>query len=171
MASLAPSAGPETGSGLPPEAPAVRDVVVFHVDDITCGLDVRQIQEINKITAHTAVHRAPGFVRGLVNMRGQIITLIDVRERLGLPARVLQGPTPAIIVPVGSELVGLLVDEVDDVVEAEPDSVRPPPANLHGVEGRFFTSVLQTAGGLVAMLDKERIASGEPTEDHAPRTG
>jgi purine-binding chemotaxis protein CheW len=140
---------------------AARDVVVFRVADITCGLDVRQIQEINKITAHTAVHRAPGFVRGLVNMRGQIITLVDVRSRLGLPQGDLQGATPAIIVPVGSELVGLLVDEVDDVVEVEEGNVRPPPANLHGVEGRYFTSVLQTAGGLVAMLDKERIASND----------
>jgi purine-binding chemotaxis protein CheW len=167
MAAPAHGAAAEQDGG----APATRDVVVFHVDEITCGLDVRQIQEINKITAHTKVNRAPPYVRGLVNMRGQIITLIDVRQRLGLPARALTGPTPAIIVPVGNELVGLLVDEVDVVVEAEPDSVRPPPANLHGVEGRFFTSVLQTPGGLVAMLDKERIASGETAEEPAPRTG
>jgi purine-binding chemotaxis protein CheW len=165
MSALAPGAA-ESATG--PQA--ARDVVVFHVDEIACGLDVRQIQEINKITTHTRVNRAPPYVRGLVNMRGQIITLIDVRQRLGLPSRPLSGPTPAIIVPIGNELVGLLVDEVADVVEADADSVRPPPGNLRGVEGRFFTSVLQTAGGLVAMLDKERIA-GEPTEDPAPRTG
>ncbi len=118
------------------------------------------------------MHRAQGFVRGLVNMRGQIITLVDVRARLGLPTRPLTGSSPAIIVPVGHELVGLLIDEVDDVVLAEPDSIRPPPANLHGVEGRFFTSVLQTPTGLVAILDKDRIAMADDLgRAPAPRSG
>jgi purine-binding chemotaxis protein CheW len=144
------------------EREVARDVVVFQVDEILCGLDIRQIQEINRISAHTPVHRAPSYVRGLVNMRGQIITLVDVRARLGLETRPLAAAAPAIIVPVNGELVGLIVDEVDDVVLVEPEDVRPPPANLHGVEGRFFTSVLQTAGGLVAMIDKDRIAASEP---------
>jgi purine-binding chemotaxis protein CheW len=148
---------------------ADRDVVVFHVADIVCGLDIRQIQEINRIDAHTPVHRAAGYVRGLVNMRGQIITLVDVRARLGLESQPLGPGAPAIIVPLGHELVGLLVDEVDDVMLVEAGSVRPPPANLHGVEGRFFTSVVQTPTGLVAMLDKDRIASPELPADEAAK--
>ena len=136
----------------------LSDVVVFRVDDVRCGLDIQDIQEIKKIHAHTPVHRAPSWVRGLVNMRGQIITLVDVRERLGLPPQPVARQAPAVIVPFGTELVGLLVDEVEDVMAADPHQVQPPPSNLHGVEGRFFTAVLATADGLIALLDKDLLA-------------
>lgn len=142
------------------------DVVVFQVGGILCGLDIQHIQEIKRIHAHTPVHRAPPHVRGLVNMRGQIITLLDVRQRLGLPPREVAHAAPAIIVAARGELVGLLVDEVDDVVEAPADAVQPPPSNLQGVEGAFFTAVLQTPGGLVALLDKDRIAGADEREGH-----
>ncbi len=138
------------------------EIVVFRVDDVMCGIDILQVQEIKKIHAHAVVYRAPSYVRGLVNMRGQVVTLIDVGHRLGLGAKRLDQPTPAIIVSVGGELVGLLVDEVDDVIAAAPSDVLPPPSNLGGVEGRFFEAVARTADGLVALIDVERIAGVAP---------
>lgn len=149
--------------------PALSDVVVFRVEDVRCGLDILDIQEIKKIHAHTPVHRAPSWVRGLVNMRGQIITLVDVRERLGLEPRPVALEAPAIIVPCGDELVGLLVDVVEDVMPADPRHVQPPPSNLHGVEGRFFTAVLPTGDGLIALVDKDRLAGlDEPPGGNGP---
>jgi len=140
------------------------DVVVFHVGDIECALDILQVQEIKRIRVYTPVHRSPPFVRGLVNMRGQIITLIDVRQRLGLEPRPVGPAAPAIIVAHRGELIGLLVDEVDDAIEVQPGHFQPPPSNLRGVEGHFFTAVLRTADGLIAVLDKDRIAGPETTE-------
>lgn len=140
------------------------DVVVFRVDDVTCGMNILDVQEIKKIHAHTVVHRAPPYVRGLVNMRGHVVTLIDVGHRLGLAPRPVQRAAPAIILSVGDELVGLLVDEVDDVIVAEPGDVVPPPSNLGGIEGRFFEAVVRTSDGLVALIDKERIAGIDADE-------
>jgi purine-binding chemotaxis protein CheW len=139
-------------------AKGAREIVVFRLDELVCGLDLRQIQEISRIHSFTPVHRAPGYVRGLVNMRGQIITLVDLRTRLELPPRPWRRGAPAIIVPLERELVGLLVDDVDDVLGVDEEAIRPPPANLHGVAGRFFTAVLQTPSGLVALVDKDRLA-------------
>ena len=137
------------------------DVVVFHIGEIQCALDILQVQEIKRIRVYTPVHRSPPFVRGLVNMRGQIITLIDVRQRLGLEPRGVALGGPAIIVMHGGELIGLLVDVVDDAIEVEPGNYQPPPSNLRGVEGHFFTAVLRTPDGLIALLDKDLIAGPE----------
>lgn len=146
---------------------AATDVVVFRVDDVLCGMNLLDVQEIKKIHTHTPVRRAPAYVRGLVNMRGHVVTLIDVAHRLGLGARPVRRAGPAIILSVGDELVGLLVDEVDDVIVAEACDVVAPPSNLGGVQGRFFEAVVRTADGLVALIDKERIA-GADADDHAP---
>lgn len=144
------------------EAESGRDLVVFRVGEVRCGLDIGQIQEIKRVAGIAAVHRAPPYVRGLVNMRGQVVTLVDVRHRLGLPLREESvGMPPAIIVEQGGELVGLLVDEVDDVVADDVQARRPPPPNLGGAQSRFFTAVLERQDGLIAVLDKSRIAGLE----------
>lgn len=140
---------------------AAVDVVVFRVDEMICGMNILDIQEIKRIHAHAEVHRAPRYVRGLVNMRGHIVTLVDVGQRLGLPPRPVRKAAPAIVVAVGDELVGLLVDEIDDVVTAEPGDIVPAPSNLGGVEGHFLSAVMRTEGGLVALVDKDRIAGAE----------
>jgi purine-binding chemotaxis protein CheW len=147
------------------------ELVVFRVDELLCGIDVHDIQEIKRIHGAAPVPRAPPGVRGLVNMRGQIVTLIDVRHRLGLPPIELTGTVPAIVVPLGDELVGLLVDAIGDVIEVAPSAFRPPPANLQGVAGRFMTSVLQTDEGLVAVIDARRLASPERTAEVAGTRG
>lgn len=143
------------------EGAAARDLVVFRVGEMRCGLDIGEIQEIKRVTGITTVHRAPDYVRGLVNMRGQVVTLVDVRDRLGLGARESTGTAPAIIVQHGGDLVGLLVDAVDDVVSDEPEARRPPPPNLGGAESGFFTAVLEMPDGLIAVLDKARVAGLE----------
>ncbi len=134
------------------------EIVVFDVGTICCGLDILQVQEITRIPSYTPVHGAPPYVTGLMNMRGQIITLIDVRERLGLPRRAEGMAMWSIIVPLRGELVGLLVDTVGDVIRADPECIRPPPPNLHGTEGYFFPAVVETPEGLVALVEKDRIA-------------
>jgi purine-binding chemotaxis protein CheW len=146
---------------------AAIEVVVFRVEDVVCGMDILDVQEIKKIHAHTPVHRAPAYVRGLVNMRGHVVTLIDVGHRLGLGARPVRRAGPAIILSVGDELVGLLVDEVDDVIVAEPGDVVAAPSNLGGAQGRYFEAVVRTHDGLVALIDKERIA-GADSDERAP---
>lgn len=144
------------------------EVVIFRLDGQRCALALSAVQEIKRVAGHTPVHRAPPWVRGLVNMRGQVITLVDVRQRLGLTPRDTVGPSAlAIIVQQEADLVGLLVDAVEDVVAAPPSDVRRPPANLQGVDARYVTAVIEQADGLVALLDKDRIAGRDGPRETA----
>jgi len=122
------------------------EIAVFYVGHLCCGLDILEVQEITRIHNYTPVHGGPPYVTGLVNMRGQIITLVDVRLRFGLPAEPLSMPCWSIIVPVAGQMVGLLVDSVGDVIHAEPEAVRPPPSNQKGVEGYYFCAVTNVGG-------------------------
>jgi len=140
---------------------AATDIVTFRVRDMLCGLDIVDVQEIKRLHQITAVHRAPPEVRGVVNMRGRIVTIIDVRQKLGFePAAA--SPALVIIVPHGEELLGLLVDDVDDIVRAEPGSIAPAPDNLDGVERELFCGVLKLDQNLVAILDRSRIVERKP---------
>lgn len=145
---------------------AAADIVTFRVCDMLCGLDIVDVQEIKRIHQITAVHRAPPEVRGVVNMRGRIVTIIDVRQKLGFAAAP-KGPALVIIVPHRDELMGLLVDDVDDIVRAEPGAMAPAPDNLEGVERELFCGVLKLDQTLVAILDRSRVvernASGRPS--------
>jgi len=140
---------------------AAADIVTFRVCDMLCGLDIVDVQEIKRIHQITAVHRAPPEVRGVVNMRGRIVTIIDVRQKLGFP-EAADGPALVIIVPHRDELLGLLVDDVDDIVRAEAGAIAPAPDNLEGVERELFCGVLKLDQTLVAILDRSRIVERNP---------
>ena len=140
---------------------AAADIVTFRVCDMLCGLDIVDVQEIKRIHQITAVHRAPPEVRGVVNMRGRIVTIIDVRQKLGFP-EAADGPALVIIVPHRDELLGLLVDDVDDIVSAEAGAIAPAPDNLEGVERELFCGVLKLDQTLVAILDRSRIVERNP---------
>jgi purine-binding chemotaxis protein CheW len=84
------------------------------------------------------------------------VTIIDVRQKLGFAAAA-PGPALVIIVPHREELLGLLVDDVDDIVRAEPGAIAPAPDNLEGVERELFCGVLKLDQTLVAILDRSRI--------------
>jgi purine-binding chemotaxis protein CheW len=135
---------------------AAVDIITFRVCDMLCGLNIAEVQEIKRIHQITAVHRAPPEVRGVVNMRGRIVTIIDVRQKLGFEPSA-GGPALVIIVPHREEMLGLLVDDVDDIVRAEAGSISPAPDNLAGVERELFCGVLKLDETLVAILDRSRV--------------
>jgi purine-binding chemotaxis protein CheW len=133
------------------------DYVTFRVSDLLCGLNIVEVQEIKRIQTITTVHRAPQHVRGVVNMRGRIVTVIDIRRALGF-ATVERSPALVIIVHRGDDLIGLLVDDVDDIVHADPGHLAEPPPNLSAAEKELFCGVLKLDDTLVAVLDAHRIA-------------
>ena len=133
------------------------DFVIFHIGNIVCGIDILQVQEIKRLQGLTLVPRSPPYIRGVVNMRGQIVTAIDLRQRLDLDPLQFNMISLAIIVLHKEELIGLLVDEVDDVVRAELSSISAPPGNVCGVQRHFFNGILKLDETLVAILDKDKM--------------
>lgn len=142
----------------------------FTLDGRLFGLDILVVREINRILDLTPVPKADCHVRGLINLRGQIVTILDLAVRLGMPYRELQPSSHNIILKTDQDLapqralgdthlatcadqVGLLVDDIGDVVEADEGLIEPPSANVSEHEGRFLKGVVKTPAGLLILLD------------------
>lgn len=133
------------------------ELTVFTVGDLLCAVENGKVREISGMRHVTRVHHAAPHVRGVVNLRGQIMTVVDLGVRLGI------GPVPddrkarILVVRTGEEDVGLLVDGVEDVMAAPSRDVEPPPSNVHGVSGTFFRAILKGREDLVSIVDLDRV--------------
>ncbi|MBI5592529.1 MAG: chemotaxis protein CheW [Deltaproteobacteria bacterium] len=131
------------------------DLATFNVGNACCGINILRVQEINKLTEVTRVPLAPDYVKGILNLRGQIITVIDVGKRLGLPSGEVDDARKQrnIIVHFENESIGLLVDNIGDVFRAENENIEKPPANAVGIQGQFFEGVFKTEQQLISILN------------------
>lgn len=137
------------------------ELATFHVGDALCGMDILKVQEINKLMEMTIVPQSPDYVQGILNLRGQIVTIIDLGKKLGLGQTDLGSDPRNIIVNAPGEYVGLLVNKLSDVVAAEPDKIEPAPANMSGIQGVFFTGVYKTENKLIGVLDIKEVLRTE----------
>lgn len=129
------------------------ELITFYIGDACCGIDIAKIQEINKLTQVTCVPLSPEYVKGILNLRGQIITVMDIGKRLGLPSQCETDHQRNIIVQFENESIGLLVDSIGDVFIAERNSIEKPPANVVGIQGQFFEGVLKSEKKLICILN------------------
>lgn len=140
-------------------------LATFFVREALCALDAAGIQEVIRLGPLTPVRHAPPEVAGIVNLRGKIVTILDLGLRLGFPKAVPTGDSRIFIIEDRNEFVGLLVDRVDEVVEVERSQWQAPPANVRGSQGRFFQGVYRTGGRVITVLDSVPIlAEGEPVK-------
>ena len=134
----------------------------FYVGEALCGIDIGFVQEINKQVLFTSVPHSPEYVVGIMNLRGKIVTIIDLGRKLGIDSSAeITDSTRIIIVNSRDEFIGLLVDKVTDVVLASWEKVSPPPSNIKGVKGKFFQGVYKFKNKLVAILDVEQVLGAE----------
>ena len=128
-------------------------LTTFFVRDALCALDAAGIQEVIRLGPVTPVRYAPDEVIGIVNLRGRIVTIVDLGLRLGFPKAVAGNDSRIFIIEDRNEFIGLLVDRVDEVVEVERDQWQAPPANVRGAQGRFFQGVYRAGGRVITVLD------------------
>jgi purine-binding chemotaxis protein CheW len=137
------------------------ELATFFVGEALCGMDILKVQEVNKLIEMTRVPQAPAYVLGILNLRGEIVTIIDLGKKLGLKSTELNDKTRNVIVNSNEEHIGLMVEQISDVVQAEWGKVENPPANIGGVQGRFFTGVYKTEDRLIGILDVEKVLEDE----------
>ena len=137
----------------------VVELATFYVGDALCGMDILKIREINKIMEMTKVPQAPEYVKGILNLRGRIITIIDLGNRLGLSSDEPTDESCNIIINSQNEYVGLLVDRIGDVVRAPMDKIELPPANMGGEQGEYIEGVFKTENTLIGILDVDEMLS------------
>lgn len=131
------------------------EIATFYVGEALCGIDILNIQEINKQTEVTTVPQAPEYVKGVLNLRGRIVTVIDLGEKIGLSPITVNKDNRNVIVDSHDEHIGLLVDRISDVMMADTTKIESPPANIGGIQGKYFSGVFKTDNSLVGILDIE----------------
>ncbi|MDO9041386.1 MAG: chemotaxis protein CheW [Desulfocapsaceae bacterium] len=133
------------------------ELATFYIGDALCGMDILKIQEINKLMDMTKVPQAPSYVIGILNLRGQIVTIIDLGKKLGLGATDATLSSRNIIVNSPGEHVGLLVTRLSDVISADTGKIERAPANMGGIQGEFFSGVYKTEDRLIGILDINKV--------------
>ena len=133
------------------------ELATFYVGQALCGIDILNIQEINKHSDVTTVPQAPEYVKGILNLRGRIVTILDLGKKLGLSEIEESKNNRNIIVRSGEEHIGLMVDSISDVVTADLNRIEHSPSNLNGVKGKYFKGVLKTESKLVGILDIQEV--------------
>jgi purine-binding chemotaxis protein CheW len=133
------------------------EFATFYVGGALCGIDILNIQEINKNFEITNVPQASDYVEGILNLRGRIVTIIDLGKKLGLEPVNKDKDNRNIIVNSDDEHIGLLVDSISDVVLAQRTDIEPAPSNIGGAKGKFFQGVLKTEAQLIGILDIDEV--------------
>ena len=131
--------------------------VTFRLADETYALPVAVVQEILRPGAITRVPHAPDPVRGITNLRGRVLAVVDLRVRLGLPAAEADERNRILVVAARERTLGLLVDAARQVLKLLPSAVQPPPADILTDRSDFLRGVYHLADELVVLLDVERV--------------
>jgi purine-binding chemotaxis protein CheW len=148
---------------------ASHQFCTFYLHDLLFGIEVQAIQEVIRYQTMTPVPLAPATIHGLINLRGQIVTAIDLRQRLELPARAGEHLPTNVIVRTPDGAVSLLVDEIGDVVEVDAATFELPPENLEGAARGLVSGVYKLNERLLLILDVPRAVTLSPAlhETHA----
>ncbi|NDY55632.1 purine-binding chemotaxis protein CheW [Desulfovibrio sulfodismutans] len=139
----------------------LMQLVTFSIGEEEFGVDILKVQEIIRMMEITKVPRAPDFVEGVINLRGKVIPIIDLRKRFGLSTRDHDKHTRIIVIEINNMIVGFVVDSVSEVLRIPSNTVEPPPPVVSGLESEYISGVGKLEDRLLILLDLDRLLSGE----------
>ncbi len=134
-----------------------EQVVVFELANEHYGIDIGRVQEIIRLPAITAVPRAPECVEGVVNLRGRVIPVLNLRKRFGLPDSERGRTSRIVVLEVSGNTVGALVDGVSEVLRVPANAVEPPGATLTGPETAHLRGIAKLEERLIILLNLDQI--------------
>ena len=137
----------------------IIQIVSFRLGEEEYGVDILNVQEIIKMLDITRVPNSPDFVEGVINLRGKVLPVIDLRKRLGLPKKEHDKSTRIIVVEMDHKTVGFIVDSVSEVLRIPSSSLEAPPQMSNGVGEEFINAVGKLQDRLLILLDLRRILS------------
>lgn len=139
-------------------------LVSFKVGTEEFGVDILKVQEINRMLKITKVPNAPEFVEGVVNLRGRIIPVIDLRKRLSIENKEHDNKTRIIVVDINGNIVGFIVDEVNEVLRISKDIIENPPELVSQIDSDFITSVAKLEDRIIILLDLNNLLKTKEIE-------
>lgn len=139
------------------EGNSAAQFATFFVADLCFGIEVRYVQEVLRALEITPVPQAPSIIEGLINLRGQIVTAIDMRRRLGLPKRSNGEPAMNMVVRCDDGALSLLVDEIGDVVDVDESTWENAPPTLTGEQAEVVRGVYKLDGRLMLVMHTDAV--------------
>ncbi|MGZ8317959.1 MAG: chemotaxis protein CheW [Telluria sp.] len=141
---------------------AVREFLAFKLGDEEYGIDILKVQEIRGYEAVTRIANAPDFIKGVINLRGIIIPVVDMRIKFKLGTPVYDQFTVVIILNIGGRIVGMVVDSVSDVTTRSPDQVKPAPEMGTAFNSDYITGLGTVDERMLILMDIDKLmSSGE----------
>ncbi len=143
----------------------ILQLVTFKVDNEEFAVDILKVQEINKMIDITRIPNAPPFVEGVINLRGKIIPIVDLRKRLGFEGRDYDKSTRIIVIELDGMVLGFIVDSVSEVLRISDATVEPPPSLVAGVESDYIEGVGKLDNRLLILLELRKIFSASDRKE------
>ncbi len=157
------SAGTAPQSAQPGQTARSGEYLTFRLGDEEYGIDILRVQEIRSYEPPTRIANAPAFIKGVVNLRGVIVPIIDLRLKLGCPTAEYNQFTVVIVLNVHGRVVGAVVDSVSDVLELGAQHIKPAPELASHVDAGFITGIGNVSAGeaerMLILMDIERLMS------------
>jgi purine-binding chemotaxis protein CheW len=134
-------------------------LVSSKIEEEEFGIEILKVQEIIKMMSITKIPNTPEFIEGIINLRGRIIPVVDLRIRLGLIKQTYTKNTRIVVVELNNHIIGFIVDEVSEVIRITKDTTEEPPAMISGINREFVTAIGKLEDRLLILLDLEKVFS------------
>jgi len=139
-------------------------LVVFELAGESYGVEISRVQDINRMQEITEIPHAPESVVGVINLRGRVIPVVDLRTRFGMPGAEHTKSTRIVVVQMGEEPIGMIVDAVSQVLRIPTKIIEPPSPVLSGVDSRYLRGIAKLEDELVILLDLDYVLSKDEQE-------
>ena len=139
--------------------------VTYHLGDEHYAIAVMQVQEVLRVSEITPVPGAPEYVLGIINLRGNVVTVLDTRKRFGMPPKEVDDTSRIIIIEAGEQVVGLLVDSVAEVVYLKASEIESAPNVGNEDSSRYIQGVHSSEGNLLIMIDVNKLLTEDEWQD------
>lgn len=146
---------------------SVTQWVTFYLDNEKYGIKVMQVQEVLRMTEIAPVPGAPDYVLGIINLRGNVVTVIDTRKRFGLPEKQPDDATRIVIIEAGGQVVGILVDSVAEVADLRNSQIEATPNVGSDESSKYIQGVSSHNEQLLILVDVDRLLSTDEWQDVA----
>ena len=158
-ASASPRQTPGTGAGLSSAVTTIREFLTFKLGAEEYGMDILRVQEIRSYEEPTRMANAAPFIKGVINLRGVIVPIVDMRMRFNLSGVTYNSFTVVIVINVANRILGMVVDGVSDVISLKPDQLRPTPDLTSAIGEDHVLALGSVEDRMLILLDIEKLMS------------
>ena len=139
------------------QAGELLQLVSFNIGSEEFGVDILKVQEINRVVEITRVPQAPHYVEGVINLRGKVIPIVDLRKRFNMEEKEYDKNTRIVVVDISGNIMGMVVDSVSEVLRLPSNTIEPPPEIVANINSEYIKGVAKLEDRLLIFLDLSKV--------------